>query len=86
MLEKVREIERKYLGIEAELAQPETYADIERCAALNKELTELKRLVMEMAEMAASCRARTTQAFTVLFRRMLAMLAMPWRPREGAPM
>ena len=48
MLEKVKEIERKYLGIEAELAQPETYADIERCAALNKELTELKRLVMEI--------------------------------------
>ena len=45
MLEKVREIERKYLGIEAELAQPETYADIERCAALNKELTELQPLV-----------------------------------------
>ncbi|MBE6970152.1 MAG: peptide chain release factor 1 [Ruminococcaceae bacterium] len=45
MLEKVKEIERKYRGIEAELAQPETYADIERCAALNKELTELQPLV-----------------------------------------
>ena len=45
MLDKVREIERKYRGIEAELAQPEAYADIERCAALNKELTELRPLV-----------------------------------------
>ena len=45
MLDKVKEIERKYRGIEAELAQPETYADIERCAALNKELTELQPLV-----------------------------------------
>ena len=45
MLEKVKDIERKYRGIEAELAQPGTYADIERCAALNKELTELQPLV-----------------------------------------
>ena len=45
MLDKVKEIERKYRGIEAELAQSETYADIERCAALNRELTELQPLV-----------------------------------------
>ena len=45
MLEKVKDIERKYRGIEEELAQPGTYADIERCAALNRELTELQPLV-----------------------------------------
>ena len=65
MLEKVKDIERKYRSIEAELAQPGTYADIERCAALNKELTELQPLVDAYRRHSALC-ARLQEAEALL--------------------
>ncbi len=44
MLEKVRLIEKKYREMEARLAQPETYADVDAFTALNREMKELAPL------------------------------------------
>ena len=45
MLEKLREIEKKYREIEARLSQSETYADRELFTALSRERAELEPLM-----------------------------------------
>ena len=55
MLEKVREIERRYAELEARLQQPETYADSALYAALSREEKELRPI--------AECYRRYTNLF-----------------------
>ncbi|MBQ0133770.1 MAG: peptide chain release factor 1 [Clostridiales bacterium] len=45
MVEKVAELEKKFRQLEAELSQPELYADMERAAALSRERRELEPLM-----------------------------------------
>ncbi len=51
MEEKLRDLERRYAHIEAQLGAAETYADPERVARLNKEQRELKDVVNAYREL-----------------------------------
>ncbi len=85
MLEKIAEIEKKYREIEERLAQPETYADVERLTALRRERAELTPLVEAYRRFQAQ-KAALEEAESLLSDPELGPLAREERERALAAM
>ena len=58
MLDKLKDIEKRYEEIGLRLSQPEAYADMTACARLQKERSQLEPMVETFR---AYCRAREDQ-------------------------